>query len=159
MTSVSLYRPGILENALGDFDRYFNSFLGGNLFTPALKSMDRMPAVDVQETGNSYIIEAELPGMDEKDIQLRVENNNLTIESRKEESTPKADEKSEKESNYLVRERHHFNGAVSSFSRTFRLPENADSDSITASFKNGVLFVEIKKRAEAQKRVIEISKS
>jgi len=149
MKTVSLYRPRILENALNDFDRYFNSFFGENLFTPSDRSAERLPAVDVRETENNYTIEAELPGYDEKDIQLRVDSNYLTIESNREENV-----KSGQNANYLVRERR-----VSSFSRSFMLPENADSESVTASFKNGILTMEIKKKVEAQKRIIEISKS
>jgi len=149
MKAVTLYRPRILENALSDFDRYMDSFFGDNFLAPSDRIFNRLPSVDVRDTEKSYVLEAELPGFDEKDIEVHVDNNTLTIESKKEEET-----KEENGQNYLIRERR-----VSSFSRSFKLPENADAEGITASFKNGILSLEINKKAEAQKRLIQISKS
>ena len=149
MKALTLYRPGILENALGGFDRYMDSFFGDNFLNPSDRIFSRLPSVDVRETEKAYVIEAELPGFDEKDIEVRMDANNLTIESKKEE-----EKKEEKEKNYLIRERR-----ISSFSRSFKLPENADPEGVSASFKNGVLSLEIRKKAEAQTRVIQISKS
>ena len=151
MKALTLYRPGILENALSGFDRYLDSFLGDNFLTPSDRIFGRLPSVDVRETEKSYVLEAELPGFEEKDIQVRLDGNNLTIES------SKIDEKKEEakaDGNYLIRERR-----VSSFSRSFKLPENADGEGITASFKNGVLSLEINKKAEAQTRTIQITKN
>jgi len=159
MKAVTLYRPGVLENALSGFDRYMDSFFGDNFLTPADRifngnfGIQRLPSVDVRETEKAYVIEAELPGFDEKDIAIRVDGNNLTIESKQEEE--KSEEKKEgKEGAYLIQERR-----ISSFSRTFKLPENANAEGITASFKNGILSLEIEKKAEAQTRVIQISKN
>jgi HSP20 family protein len=149
MKTVTLYRPSVLENALSDFDRYMDSFIGDSFLSPADRIFNRLPAVDVRETDKAYVLEAELPGFDEKDVEIRLDNNTLTIESKKEE-----EKKEEKNASYMIRERR-----SSSFSRSFRLPENADPEGITASFKNGVLALEIGKRAEAQKRVIQISKN
>ena len=149
MKAVTLYRPRILENALSDFDRYMESFFGDNFLSPSDRIFSRQPSVDVQETEKTYILEAELPGFDEKDIEVRMDGNNLTITSKKEE-----EKSGEKDKNYLLRERR-----VSAFSRSFKLPENAESEGITASFKNGVLVLEIQKRAEAQTKVIQISRS
>jgi len=155
MNAVTLYRPRILENALSDFDRYMDSFFGGNFLTPSERIFNRLPSVDVRETEKAYILEAELPGFDEKDIEVHVDGFNLTIESKKEEE--KSDEsaaKADADRNYLIRERRY-----SSFSRSFKLPENADPEGISASFKNGILSLEISKKAESQKRVIQISKN
>ena len=92
-------------------------------------------------------MEAELPGYDEKNIQVHVDNKRLTIESAAEE------EKEEKsEGKYLIKERR-----SRSFSRVFQLPESADSDAVRAVFKNGVLTLDIKKRPESQKRLIQIN--
>ena len=159
MKTLTLYRPrdfgsrdfasGVLENALTGFDRYMDSFFGNNFVAPSERIFSRLPSVDVQETEKAYILEAELPGFDEKDIEIRLDNNNLTIESRM------AEEKNEeKEKNYLIQERR-----VSSFSRSFKLPENADSEAVSASFKNGVLSLEIGKKAEAQAKLIKITKN
>ena len=158
MKTLTLYRPrdfgsrdfgtGVIENALSGFDRYLDSFFGNNFVAPSERIFNRLPSVDVHETEKAYILEAELPGFDEKDIEIRLDGNNLTIESRK------AEEKSEeKEKNYLIQERR-----ISSFSRSFKLPENADGEEVSASFKNGVLSLEISKKAEAQARLIKISK-
>ena len=153
MKALTLYRPRILENALSDFDHYLDSFFGDNFLSPSERIFNRLPSVDVRETEKAYVLEAELPGFDEKDIEVRLDSNNLTIESKrvdekKEEPAVKAD------GNYLIRERR-----VSSFSRTFRLPENADPEGISASFKNGILSLEIAKKAEAQAKLIQISKN
>jgi len=149
MNALTLYRPKILENALSDFDRYMDSFFGDNFLTPSDRIFNRLPQVDVRETEKSYIIEAELPGYDEKDIAVRLDGINLTIESKKEEDKK---EESKENGNYLIRERR-----VSSFSRSFKLPENANPEGIKASFKNGILNLEITKRAEAQTRMIQIN--
>lgn len=147
MKAVTLYRPGILENALTGFDRYMDSFFGDSFLSPSERIFNRLPAVDIRETEKSYIMEADLPGFDEKDIEIHLDNNTLTIESKKDE-----DKKEEKEG-YMIQERRR-----ASFSRSFNLPDIADKDSISAAFKNGVLSVEIGKLAEAQKRVIQITK-
>jgi HSP20 family protein len=110
---------------------------------------NRFPAVDVRETEKSYELEMDLPGYDEKNIEVHLDGGNLSIESKLDES--KEEKKNDKEGTYLLRERR-----LSSFRRSFRLPENADSASVSASFKNGILRLEIGKHAEAQKRVIQI---
>ena len=160
MKAVTLYRPGFLENALSDFDRYMGSFFGDYFFAPAERafggtSVSRPPAMDVRETENAYVIEAELPGFDEKDVEVRLDSSTLTIESKKEKTRSEdSSARAIADRAYLVRERR-----LSSFSRSFKLPENADYEGISASFRNGVLSLEIAKKAEAQKRVIPISKT
>ena len=155
MKAVTVYRPRILENALSDFDRYMDSFFGDNFITPSDRIFNRLPSVDVRETEKAYVLEAELPGFDEKDIEVHVDGSNLTIESKKEvEKSEESAVTTAADSNYLIRERR-----FSSFCRSFRLPENADPQGISASFKNGILSLEIGKRVEAQKRVIQISKN
>ncbi|GHV77737.1 molecular chaperone Hsp20 [Spirochaetia bacterium] len=151
MKAVTLYRPmtspRAIENALNDFDRYMESFFGESPLTPAA-SFGREPAVDIKETAETYELTAELPGHDEKNIEVHVDGGVLTIETGNQGSLE--DEKTTEE-RYVIRERR-----SSSFSRSFKLPENADMEAITASFKNGLLCLEIKKRAEAKKRVIRI---
>jgi HSP20 family protein len=99
-----------------------------------------MPAVDVVESEKAYEITAELPGMDEKNIEVKVTDGSLTIKGEKQE------EKEEKERGYYLQERHY-----GSFERSFELPESVDPDKIEASSKNGVLTVTLPKKAEAQK--------
>jgi HSP20 family protein len=148
MKAVSLYRPVSIEKAMNDFNHYLESFFDSPL-SPLDEDRRMIPSVDVRETDAGYLLEAELPGFDEKDIQVHVDGGNLTIESVKAEETKKEEDK--KDGNYLIRERRRM-----SFSRSFRLPENADTEKVAAVFKNGVLSLEIKKRAESQKRLIKI---
>ncbi|MDR1899884.1 MAG: Hsp20/alpha crystallin family protein, partial [Treponema sp.] len=146
-------RPLSFENALSDFDRYMESFFGDSPLSPSDRIFNHLPACDVQENEHAYLIEAELPGCDEKEIQVHVDGGALTIESKKDEIRD-VNEKKEKKGggNYLIQERR-----SRSFTRSFKLPENADPEGISASFKNGILSLEIKKRAEAQKRLIQIN--
>jgi HSP20 family protein len=96
------------------------------------------PAVDVKEEEKRYLMEVELPGLTDQDIELKVEDNILTLSSKKEES------KEQKKDGYLLRERR---GAE--FCRTFVLPQDADRAEVKAEFKNGLL-VDIPKKPEAQ---------
>jgi HSP20 family protein len=154
MKAVTLYRPNVLENALSGFDRCLDSFFGDNFLSPADRIFNRLPSVDVRETEKAYVLEAELPGLDEKDIEIRLDGNNLTIESKKVEEKNEERGAEAGNGNYLIRERR-----FSSFSRSFRLPENADREGISASFENGILSLEINKKAEAQAKLIQISKN
>ncbi len=98
------------------------------------------PAVDVVESEKAYEVTAELPGMNEKNIEVNLSNGNLTIKGEKQE------EKEEKKKDYYVQERH-----FGSFERTFQVPEEVDASKIEASFKKGVLTVTLPKKLEAQK--------
>ena len=155
MKAVTMYRPNTIHNALSDFDRYFESFFGDSFLTPATRTFNRLPAVDVRETEKAYVLEMELPGFDEKDIEISVDGNSLSISSKQEETRDvnENDPKGEKGNagTWILRERR-----VNTFSRSFKLPENANPEEVAAEFKNGVLCMEIQKRAEAQKRTIQI---
>jgi HSP20 family protein len=98
------------------------------------------PAVDVAETDKAYEITAEMPGLGEKDLEVKLTSGALTIKGEKQE------EKEEKKKDYYISERRY--GA---FERSFRLPEGIDTDKIDASFKNGVLKVVLPKTPEARK--------
>jgi HSP20 family protein len=98
------------------------------------------PAIDVAETDKAYEITAELPGIDQKNIEVNVANGGITIRGEKEQETE------EKKKDYYLSERRY-----GSFERYFSLPEGVDADKIEASFKNGVLKVILPKTAEAQK--------
>jgi Molecular chaperone (small heat shock protein) len=151
MKTLTMYHPhsDALQNALSDFTRCFDSFFGDSLMSPAGRILNYSPAVDIQETENSYVMEMELPGVDEKNIEVNLDGSNLTIASRLEE---KHEKKGEENGKYILRERRN-----TTFSRSFQLPENADSSAVSAAFKNGVLSLNIKKRTESQKRMIQIN--
>ncbi|GHV52168.1 hypothetical protein AGMMS49579_09000 [Spirochaetia bacterium] len=156
MKTVTLYRPFNIGNALSDFDRYLETFFGDSPLSPTDRIFNRLPAVDVREKEDAYLLEADLPGYDEKGIQVHVDGGTLTIESGQADQrdvSPEKDRDAEKAKDaFLIRERR-----SAPFSRSFKLPENADPEVVTASFKNGILSLEIKKRSEAQKRVIQIN--
>jgi HSP20 family protein len=150
-----MYRPTAIQNALSDFDRYFESFFGDSILNPATRLFNQMPAVDIQENENAYVLEMDLPGYDEKNIEVHVDGSSLTITSKQEEMKKVDEPKDDKaRGTYILRERR-----VNSFSRSFKLPENADPEAVNAAFKNGILTLQIRKRAEAQKRTIQINAS
>jgi len=150
MKTLAMYRPNTIQNALSDFDRYFESFFGDSILSPASRFLNHMPSVDIQETENAYVLEMDLPGYDEKNIEVHVDGSSLTIASKQEEKQEKKSE--ENQGTYVLRERR-----LNSFSRSFKLPENADSEAVNAAFKNGILTLQIKKRSETQKRTIQIN--
>ncbi len=116
------------------------SFFDMDPFRRAKVAFTGMPAMDVTETEKGYKVVAELPGMDEKNIEVKIANGILTIKGEKQE------EKEEEKQDFYVRER-----SFGSFERTFRVPEGVDLDKVDASFKKGVLTVTLPKTAEAQK--------
>jgi HSP20 family protein len=147
MKTITYYRPNTIQNIMSEFDNCLESL--DSLLPPATRLFNHMPVVDVFETEGAYILEMELPGYDEKTIDVHVDGTNLTIASKIEEEEKKIDES---KNNYLIKERR-----TTSFSRSFKLPQNADPETVNASFKNGILCLKIKKRAEAQKRAILIN--
>ncbi|MDR0663420.1 MAG: Hsp20/alpha crystallin family protein [Spirochaetaceae bacterium] len=148
MKSLTLRQPMELGQTMVDINNFMESVFGESPFSRSQPDARiGFPRVDIHETNDSYHIDAELPGYEEKDIEISVDSGVLNIQSKK-ETEKKTDDK-----NYIIHERH-----LDVFSRAFKLPDNADCDSIAASFKNGLLSLEIKKRAEAQKRMISIGK-
>jgi len=152
MKTLTMYHPNTIQNALSDFDRYFESFFGDSILAPAARIFNQTPAVDIRENENAYVLDMDLPGYEEKNIEVHVDGSSLSITSRQEEQNEKKGIAGDTQGTYILRER-----KSSSFSRSFKLPEGADPESVKASFKNGVLKLEIKKRAEAQKRAIQIN--
>jgi HSP20 family protein len=100
-----------------------------------------VPAVDVTEDEKTYKVTAELPGLEEKDVDVTMSGDILTLKGEKRQ------EKEEKNKNWYVSER-----AYGSFQRTFALPEGVDREKIAATFAKGVLTVTLPKRAEAQQQ-------
>jgi HSP20 family protein len=97
------------------------------------------PAVDIVEKNSEFEITADLPGLDEKNVEVKVANSALVIKGEKKE------EKEENQKDYYVKERR-----FGSFERSFRIPEQVATDKIEAQFKKGVLTVTLPKKAEAQ---------
>jgi HSP20 family protein len=104
------------------------------------------PAVDIYETENELVVKADLPDINEKDLDVRVENNMLNIRGERKF------EQKVTEDNYLRIER-----TYGSFSRSFSLPTTVNTEGIKAEYKNGVLTVELPKRAEAKPRQVKVN--
>ena len=138
-------------NELSILDDIFNTAYAA---FPELSCPSYSPDVDVLETKNAYSISMNLPGMTEKDVDISLKEGILTIASvpAKEdnaETKEVAETAEEDKPVYLIRERH-----TMSFSRCFKLPRDTDQSAIAASFKNGVLEVNIpRKEAEQPKRI------
>jgi HSP20 family protein len=103
------------------------------------------PAVDIYETEHELVVKADVPDVDEKDLDVRVENNILTIHGERKF------EKKVNEDNYLRVER-----AYGSFSRSFSLANTVNTDAIKAEYRNGVLTLTIPKREEAKPKQIKV---
>ena len=110
-----------------------------------LANADWRPVVDISETAEEYLIEAELPGVKREDVHVGVDDGVLTVQGQRE---PPADQ--------AARRHHRRERACGHFARSFALPESADLDRIGARFEDGVLRVSIAKLAERRKRGVEI---
>ncbi len=139
-----------VDRLFDDFGMSFRWPFGRSLFAaePLFRrelTWAKMPAVDVVETEKGYEITADLPGMEEKNIEVKVTDGVLTMKGERQE------EKEEKKKDYYLQER-----SFGSFQRSFELPESVDPEKIEASFKKGVLTVKLPKKPEAQKPVKKI---
>jgi HSP20 family protein len=150
--ALDIHRP--LESLRREVDRLFDDFGRGFRRFPFGRSVFETepfwrrgitwaatPAVDVVERDKAYEITAELPGMDESNIDVKLSNGTLTIKGEKKE------EKEEKKKDYYLSERHY-----GSFQRSFRMPDGVDADKIEASFKKGLLTMILPKTPEVQKK-------
>ncbi len=132
-----------IDKIFEDFGRDWRAPFGGlpreSLFSGALGALAN-PAVDIVEKDDCFEISAELPGMDDKNVELKIANGRLIIKGEKKE------EREEKTKESYLSERR-----FGAFERNFALPEDVDAQKIEATFANGVLKVKLPKRPEAQK--------
>jgi len=112
----------------------------------ALMSTTFAPPVDVYEDEHNVTLKIEVPGIEEKDIDVRVENNTLTVHGERKF------EKEEKEENFRRVERQY-----GSFTRTFTLPNTVDVDKVSANYDKGVLKIALPKKAEAKPKQIKVN--
>ena len=112
----------------------------------ALTTTAFAPPVDVYEDEHNVTLKIEVPGIDEKDIDVRIENNTLTVHGERKF------EKEEKEENYRRVERQY-----GSFTRTFTLPNTVDHDTVQADYDKGVLKIKLAKKAEAKPKQIKVN--
>lgn len=145
MTTIARLEPFRGLSTLQDqFNRLFNESFRTHSEESALTSW--APAVDIYETPNELVVKADLPDVNEKDIDVRVENNLLTIRGERKF------EKSVSEENFLRVER-----TYGSFSRSFSLPNTVNPEAIGAEYKNGVLTVTLPKREESKPRQVKVT--
>jgi len=135
MNALSLFNPTFNQDVFDIFDRNFGT---------------NVPSVDVRETAEAYVMDMDLPGRSEKDVEISLKDRVLSISSLEEAKTEEK-KKTDDGCEYLIRERR-----SSSFSRRFTLPEDIDAEKVEANFKNGVLTITIPRRPEAQARQIAI---
>jgi HSP20 family protein len=112
----------------------------------ALTTSNFAPPVDVYEDEHDITLKIEVPGIDEKDINVSIENNTLTVRGER------RFEKDEKEENFQRIER-----VFGSFTRSFTLPNTVDPEQISAHYEKGVLKIRLSKRAEAKPKLIKVS--
>ncbi|SRR5690554_1761179 len=124
------------------------SSLVENFFGPELTSFwddfpvrMRVPATNIREREDDYVIEVAAPGMDKSDFQVNVEDQVLTIGYEREEKEEKV------EDDYTHRE-----FGYNAFRRSFTLPKSVDGDKVSATYKDGVLYVNLPKKEEAKKK-------
>ena len=135
-------------NELSFIDSLFNDMMCN---TPNVMYNASAPRVDVKEEDNAYTLEMELPGRTEKDVDIELDHDNLTIASKTEETKETKEDKKDKKSKYILKERR-----SSSFERRFTLPADVDTESISANFKNGILTINMAKKAIAAPKRIAI---
>ncbi|HEV7968232.1 MAG TPA: Hsp20/alpha crystallin family protein [Candidatus Acidoferrales bacterium] len=126
------------------FNRLFNESFRDHGEESALTTW--APAVDIYETPNELVVKADLPDVNEKDIDVRVENNLLTIRGERKF------EKSVSEENFLRVER-----TYGAFSRSFSLPNTLNAEAIAAEYRNGVLTITLPKREETKPRQVKVN--
>lgn len=129
---------------LPSFSSWFDNFFDNSLGTEFLSNFNTgitLPAVNIKETNNEFILELAIPGMKKSDFVIDVENKVLSISS---------EVKSENEEKNEIYTRREF--GYSSFKRTFTLPDSIESDKVKASYKDGILLITLPKREEAKQK-------
>jgi HSP20 family protein len=145
MTVVTRWDPFREFTTLQDrMNRLFRDSYGDR--DEALATSTFAPAVDVYEDEHNITLNIEVPGIEEKDIDVRVENNTLTVHGERKF------EKEQKEENFRRVERQY-----GSFTRSFTLPNTVDTESIQANYDKGVLKIQLAKKAEAKPKQIKVS--
>jgi len=147
MTLITRYNPFREFVTLQDrMNRLFRDPSGPEGQDESLTSSAFAPPVDVYEDEHNVTLKIEVPGIEEKDIDVRIENNTLTVHGERKF------EKEEKEENYRRVERQY-----GSFTRTFTLPSTVEQESVKADYDKGVLKITLAKKAEAKPKQIKVN--
>jgi HSP20 family protein len=147
MTVITRWDPFREFSTVQDrLNRLFRESYGSESRDEALTSSAFAPAVDVYEDEHSVTLKVQVPGIDEKDIDIRIENNTLTLHGERKF------EKEEKEENFRRVE-----SSYGSFTRQFTLPTTVDAEKVTANYDKGVLKITLPKKAEAKPKQIKVN--
>src|SRR5215469_6370243 len=146
MTVLTRWEPFRELNSLQDrINRMFRESYAGDR-DESLTTSSFAPAVDVYEDEHKVTLKIEVPGIEEKDIDVRVENNILAVHGERKI------EKEEKQENYRRVEREY-----GSFTRNFTLPQSVDTENVSANYDKGVLKISLPKKAEAKPKQIKVN--
>ena len=133
---MTLVKWNPTRSLMTDFDRIFNSMFTHD--SPRLSlAQSSMPAVDVTETETEFLLSADMPGLDKKDVSIDIHDGVITIKGESAIDNEKSTD------GYRIRERQ-----LGSFNRSFRLPDNVNEVKVAAKFKNGVLKITLPKAKE-----------
>jgi HSP20 family protein len=146
MTVLTRWEPFREFSSLERMNRLFRDSYSRASQDESLTTSTFAPAVDVYEDEHQVTLKIEVPGIDEKDIDVQVENNTLTVHGERKI------EKEEKEENYRRVERQY-----GSFSRTFTLPLTVETEKVSATYDKGVLKIALPKKAEAKPKQIKVN--
>src|SRR5579859_7850555 len=135
-----------LQDRLNRMNRLFRESFSPEGPEEALITTSFAPPVDIYEDEHTIALKMEVPGIDEKDIDVRIEGNTLTVHGERKF------EKDEKEENYRRVERRY-----GSFTRTFTLPNTVETENVSANYDKGVLKIKLAKKAEAKPKQIKVN--
>src|SRR5438477_7288348 len=150
MTLLTRWDPfrefSTMQERMNRMDRLFRESYSPEGPEEALTTTSFAPPVDIYEDEHTIALKLEVPGIDEKDIDVRIENNTLTVQGERKI------EKEEKEENFRRVERHY-----GSFTRSFTLPPSVDPAQVSAHYDKGVLNIHLAKKAEAKPKQIKVN--
>ena len=150
MTLLTRWEPlrefSTMQDRINRMNRLFRESYSPEGAEDALTSTSFAPPVDIYEDEHSITLKMEVPGIDEKDIDVRIENNTLTVHGERKI------EKEEKEENFRRVERQY-----GSFTRSFTLPSSVDPAQVIANYDKGVLKINLAKKAEAKPKQIKVN--
>src|SRR5881398_1083916 len=150
MTVLTRWDPfrefSTMQDRMSRMNRLFRESYSPEGPEEALTTTSFAPPVDIYEDEHNITLKIEVPGIDEKDLDVRVENNTLTVQGERKF------EKEEKEENYRRIERQY-----GSFTRSFSLPPTVNPESVQANYEKGVLKIKLEKKAEAKPKQIKVN--
>ena len=139
MNTLSIWNP------IHEMDELFHNRLASVLGGDGAQSVAWSPVVDIEETELNYLIRAELPGLSKKNVKVVVEDGVLTLSGER-----------DLERKVEGKTFHHIERSHGTFTRSFTLPENADAESVSANYKDGLLEIRVAKSEEALPKSIEV---